>query len=616
DRLGDTERKRVIPVLVHGDAAFAGQGVVAETLNLSQLEGYRTGGTIHLIINNQIGFTTLPEEARSSPYSTDVARTVQAPIIHVNGDDPEAAIRAVEIAFDYRQQFSKDVVIDMFCYRRYGHNEADDPSYTQPLLYRKIKSHASVAVLYAERLVREGLLGREDVELMRQKASGRLDVAFQEAQTRAERFEIQEISPVADEALPPYCPRTAVDQAALARIVDSLTAFPDGFRLHPKLRVFVERRREVVPSGGPIDWALGEAIAFGSLVLEGTPVRLSGQDSGRGTFSQRHLVYCDYESGHPHVPLKHLSETQARFDVFDSSLSEYAVLGFEFGYSVADPLTLVIWEAQFGDFANGGQIMIDQFISCAEAKWGQPSGLVLLLPHGYEGQGPEHSSARIERFLTLCAGRNMQVANCTTPAQYFHLLRRQMCGGPDRRGVRKPLVIFTPKSLLRHPRAISEAAEFTRGRFQEVLDDGLAEPPGVSRLLFCSGKIYYDLVAAREEREAQQVAIVRLEQLYPFPEQEVAEILQRYPQTAELVWVQEEPRNMGPWRFVRERLQPLLAPGDRSIRYAGRPESASPAAGSHKRHLMEQAAVIEAAYTPPAIPSRSAVRLVAKRKAN
>ena len=615
DRLGDTERKKVMAVLVHGDAAFAGQGVVAETLNLSQLEGYRTGGTIHLIINNQIGFTTSPEEARSSPYSTDVARTVQAPIFHVNGDDPEAAIRVLEIAFDYRQRFSKDVVIDMFCYRRHGHNEADDPSYTQPLLYRKIKEHPSAAVLYAERLVREKVLQQEELDRVLKSASERLEAAFEASQQRAEHLEPQELSAVASVEISAHSPRTAVERPVLDQVVEGATSFPEDFHLHPKLRGYVERRREGFKSGGPVDWALGETLAFGTLLLEGTSVRLSGQDSGRGTFSQRHLAFSDYETGGVYVPLRHLSQDQARFDVYDSSLSEYAVLAFEFGYSVADPLTLVIWEAQFGDFANGAQIMIDQFISCSEAKWGQPSGLVLLLPHGFEGQGPEHSSARIERFLTLCAGNNIQLANCTTPAQYFHLLRRQMYGGPDRRGVRKPLVIFTPKSLLRHPKASSQIAEFTGGEFREVLGDEVTEAPDVSRVLVCSGKIYYDLLAAREEREAQQVAIVRLEQLYPFPAQELEETLARYESASEVVWVQEEPRNMGPWQFMRERLQTSLEGTDKSLRYAGRAESASPATGSHKRHLAEQAAVVEDAFAQTVLPSKRAVRLVSGKQA-
>ena len=388
DRLGDTARERVIPVLIHGDAAFAGQGVVAETLNLSQLDGYSTGGTIHLIINNQIGFTTLPDESRSTPYSTDIARGVQAPIFHVNGDDPDAAIRVVQIAFDYRQQFKKDVVIDMICYRRHGHNEGDDPSYTQPLLYRKIKEHPSVATLYQQRLVREGVATDAECDAVRKELAARLSAAYDAAQERAERYELQELSAVTGEEIGGFCPRTAVNQQVLERVIRGITHFPENFHLHPKLRAFVDKRRDVIAKGGNLDWAFGEALAFGTLALEGTAVRLSGQDSGRGTFSQRHLAFYDTETGKRYVPMQHISPDQGRFEVFDSSLSEYAVLGFEFGYSVAEPLALVIWEAQFGDFANGAQIMIDQFISCCEQKWGQPSGLVMLLPHGYRRPGP------------------------------------------------------------------------------------------------------------------------------------------------------------------------------------------------------------------------------------
>jgi len=598
DRLGDAKRERVIPVLVHGDAAFAGQGVVAETLNLSQLEGYSTGGTIHLVINNQIGFTTLPDESRSTPYSTDVARGVQAPIFHVNGDSPQAAIRTVQIAFDYRQQFKKDVVIDMYCYRRHGHNEADDPSYTQPILYRKIKEHPSVTRQYAERLVREGVLTAEEIAAMRRAVSERLSEAYDAVQQKSEKYQLPELSAISRDNVPSFCPRTAVNQAVVERVVRGITSFPESFHLHPKLRGFVERRRDAISKGAKIDWAFGEALAFGTLVLEGTAVRLSGQDSTRGTFSQRHLAFFDYATSKRYVPMQHISPDQARFDPVDSSLSEYAVLGFEFGYSVADPLTLVIWEAQFGDFANGAQIMIDQFISCSEQKWGQPSGLALLLPHGFEGQGPEHSSARIERYLTLCAENNMQAANCTTPAQYFHLLRRQMYGGADRRGVRKPLVIFTPKSLLRNPRAVSALQDFTAGGFQEVLADETADRAAVTRVIFCSGKVYYDLLAGREERKAGHVALVRIEQLYPFDGVRAAEILAQYAPTAEVVWAQEEPRNMGPWRFLEERIQPLLEPSGRRLRYIGRPESASPATGSGKRHQQEQAAIVAAATEP------------------
>jgi len=615
DRLGDTERERVIPVLIHGDAAFAGQGVVTETLNLSQLDGYFTGGTIHLIINNQIGFTTLPDESRSTPYSTDVARAVQAPIFHVNGDDPEAAVRVLEVAFDFRQRFKKDVVIDMICYRRHGHNEGDDPSYTQPILYRKIKSHPSVSTLYQERLMREGIIGREDAEAMRKEVSARLSAAYDAVQQRSERFEGQELSAVPSEEIGEFCPRTAVSLGLVDRVTQGITRFPENFHLHPKLRGFVEKRREAIAKDGPIDWAFGEALAFGTLALEGTPVRLSGQDSGRGTFSQRHLAFYDAESGSRYVPMQHLAPGQGKFDVVDSSLSEYAVLGFEFGYSMADPLTLVIWEAQFGDFANGAQIMIDQFVSTSEQKWGQPTSLVMLLPHGYEGQGPEHSSARIERFLTLCAENNMLVCNATTPAQYFHMLRRQMYCGPDRRGMRKPLVVFTPKSLLRHPRAVSTLHDFTSGGFTEILGDSLvSDSSRVSRVVFCSGKIYYDLLAAREERKAEHVALIRVEQLYPFAGDQARDILARYPATAEVVWAQEEPRNMGAWRFLRENIQPLLDDSRRELRYVGRPESASPATGSGKRHQQEQAEIVNDALTPGAISQTTRVRVVARRK--
>jgi 2-oxoglutarate decarboxylase len=412
-----------------------------------------------------------------------------------------------------------------------------------------------------------------------------------------------------------FCPRTSVNHQVIERVVRGITKFPENFHLHPKLRGFVDKRREALEKETPIDWAFGEALAFGTLVLEGTPIRLSGQDSGRGTFSQRHLAFYDSETGRRYIPLQHIAPDQARFDVYDSSLSEYAVLGFEFGYSVADPLSLVMWEAQFGDFANGAQIMIDQFIASAEMKWGQPSGLVMLLPHGYEGQGPEHSSARIERFLTLSAENNMLVANVTTPAQYFHLLRRQMYGGPDRRGTRKPLIVFTPKSLLRHPRATSTLHDFTAGGFSEVIGDPAGtDPTTVSRVVFCSGKVYYDLLAAREERKADHVALIRVEQLYPFAASQARDILARYADTSEVVWAQEEPRNMGGWRFMREQIQPLLDATRREVRYVGRPESASPASGSAKRHQQEVAEILNDALTPGAISQTRRVRLVARRK--
>jgi len=598
DRLGDVRRERVIPILIHGDAAFAGQGVVAETLNLSQLEGYTTGGTVHLVINNQIGFTTNPNEARSTPYSTDVARMVQAPIFHVNGDDPEACVRVAQMAYDYRQQFKRDVVIDMFCYRRHGHNEGDDPSYTQPLLYHKIRQHPSVATLYGERLVREKMVSAEGVEELRKKIVGRFNEIYDTTKKTEEGFEVQDLSDFDPEDMLAPIPNTAVDGGVLAQVIDGITNFPPDFHVHPKLEGFLKKRRDVL-QGAPMDWATAETLAFGSLVLERTPVRLSGQDSGRGTFSQRHLELFDSQNGQRYVPLKHLSPAQARFDVYDSSLSEYAVMGFEFGYSVADPRTLVLWEAQFGDFANGAQILIDQFISSAESKWGQPSGLVLLLPHGYEGQGPEHSSARIERFLQLCAENNMQVVNASTPAQYFHVLRRQMHGGHDRRGVRKPLIIFTPKRMLRHPKAVSTIHELTSGSFRELLDDAtVADPRKVNRVLFCSGQVYYDLVAAREGRKIDDVAIVRLEQIYPFPVDQVVALLERYPESADLAWVQEEPRNMGAWRFVQEQVQPLLDAAERSprvLQYVGRAASASPSSGFLKRHQQQTAELLDEA---------------------
>jgi 2-oxoglutarate dehydrogenase E1 component len=499
----------------------------------------------------------------------------------------------------------------MYCYRRHGHNEGDDPSYTQPILYRKIKDHPSTAKQYGDRLIREGVLTPEELDGIKRSISSRLEEAFDTVQKKAERFELQDLSLVTGEDYAASCPRTSVNEHVLDRVIRGSTHFPESFHLHPKLRGFVEKRRDVIAKGGSIDWAFGEALAFGTLALEGTPIRLSGQDSGRGTFSQRHLAFYDFETSKRYVPMQHIAPGQGRFEVFDSSLSEYAVLGFEFGYSVADPFTLVIWEAQFGDFANGAQIMIDQFISCCEQKWGQPSGLVMLLPHGFEGQGPEHSSARIERFLVLCAENNMLVANCTTPAQYFHLLRRQMYGGPDRRGTRKPLVIFTPKSLLRHPRAVSTIHDFTGSGFIEILPDTTDDPKTVSRVVFCSGKVYYDLLLAREERKAEHIALVRVEQLYPFAADQAAEILGAYAKTAEVIWAQEEPRNMGAWHFIQDKMASVLDPTNREIRYVGRPESASPATGSGKRHQAEQAAIVEDALTRGAV---SAPKLVRKKK--
>jgi 2-oxoglutarate dehydrogenase E1 component len=615
ERLGDSKRERVIPVTIHGDAAFAGQGVVMETLNLSLLVGYTTGGTVHIVINNQIGFTTNPNEARSSSYCTDIARMVQAPIFHVNGDDPEACLRVMQTAFDYRQQFKRDVVIDMICYRRHGHNEGDDPSFTQPQMYKIIKNLPSVAAQYADRLVRENIISAAELDSIKKRIQARMEEGYEASKTNAEKFEVVEMTTYEQSAIAPLnSGDTLIDRATFEKVLQGYLTVPQGFTTHPKLKPFLDKRREVL-NGGPIDWATGELLAFGSLVLEGTPVRLSGQDSPRGTFTQRHLDFVDYETGKTYMPLQHLSPEQAKFEAVDSSLSEYAVMGFEFGYSVADPLTLVLWEAQFGDFVNGAQIMIDQFIAAAEAKWGQPSGLVLLLPHGYEGQGPEHSSARLERFLQLCAEENLIVANCTTPANYFHLLRRQMYGGEDRRGLRKPLIVFTPKSILRHAKAVSHAEDFLQVGFREVIGDSNSNAGSkITRVLLCSGKVYYDLLAAREERGADHVAIVRLEQLYPFPADQVSDMLSRYEPNAELIWVQEEPRNMGAWRFVQEQMSFVLNNARRVVHYAGRPESASTATGSYKQHGKELAEFIDAAFAQTAALRPRRVKLVARRK--
>jgi multifunctional 2-oxoglutarate metabolism enzyme len=576
DRLADKDRLRVVPLLVHGDAAFAGQGVVAETLNLSQLDGYSTGGTLHFVIDNQIGFTTLPEDSRSSAYATDIARTVQAPIFHVNGDDPESAIRILRLAFDYRQQFKRDVVIDMICYRRHGHNEGDDPAYTQPVMYRKIKEQPSAAVLYGRHLAAAKVLTTAEVEATRKKVADRLNAAF-DANKAAGAWVL---SPA--QSSRPTISSTAIPREMLERVVDDITFLPASFHIHPKLNGFVKKRRETLASDGPVDWAFAEAVAFGSLVLEGVPVRLSGQDSGRGTFSQRHLVFYDFEDGHRYIPLQHMGPEQAAFNVFDSALSEFGVLGFDYGYSVSDPETLTLWEAQFGDFSNGAQIVIDQFITTAEQKWGQLSGLVMLLPHGYEGQGPEHSSGRMERFLLLCAEDNIRVANCSTPAQYFHILRRQMATE------RKPLVLFTPKSLLRSPVAVSSFDELTGSSFRPVIGDTL-DPSRVRKVVFCTGKVYYDLLAARDSRRMEDIALVRIEELYPFPEQLVIDVLARYNSGVDLIWCQEEPRNMGAWRFMFGYFKGL----NRVIHYAGRMKNASPAAGSAKRHAEEQKRLIE-----------------------
>jgi 2-oxoglutarate decarboxylase len=621
--VGDRERKFIMPLLIHGDAAFAGQGVVAETLNLSQLKGYKTGGTIHVVVNNQIGFTTGPEAARSSVYATDVAKMVQAPIFHVNGDDPEACVRAMKLAYAFRQKFHKDVVIDMICYRRHGHNEGDDPSLTQPKMYKLIKDHRSVRKIYTEWLLRKGDLGPEEAEKWLDDFRQHLEQAFDRTQersypedTRAPLWTDEEITGLQAEP----SPETAVDREQLARVGAALSNPIEGFTPHPKIKPLLAKRQGMSEGRDRMDWAFGELMAFGTILLEGYRVRLSGQDSGRGTFSQRHALLFDYATGQGVVPLNGLAsrgatssqpqihnalmeqpspsgttQGEVNFSVYDSLLSEYGVLGFEYGYSVADPQTLVMWEAQFGDFVNGAQIIIDQFISSAEEKWGQHSGLVLLLPHGFEGQGPEHSSARLERFLTLCAEGNMQVTYPTTPAQYFHLLRRQMKLNP-----RKPLVVMTPKSLLRHPQATSTIDELAQGRFEPVLDDPNflrdgADRSTVRRLVLTTGKVYYDLAAARDKKGSTDVAIARLEQFYPWPAPMLRALFASYPNLQEIVWVQEEPRNMGAWHFLGERIQPLL--GKLTLKYGGRPISASPATGSHSRHEKQQQALLDGALT-------------------
>jgi 2-oxoglutarate decarboxylase len=614
--IDDRQRQFVLPVLLHGDAAFAGQGVVAETLNLSQLQGYRTGGTVHVVINNQIGFTTGPEAARSSVYATDVAKMVQAPIFHVNGDDPEACVRAMRLAYAFRQQFHKDVVIDMVCYRRHGHNEGDEPSLTQPRMYKLIKEHRSVRKIYTEQLLRKGDIDPKEAEEWLDQFQAKLQEAFD--RTREGEAPPSDKDPLwTDEEITGFqrepSPDTSITKEQLQTVGRALTEVPDGFTPHAKLKPVLNKRKAMAEGKEPIDWAFGELLAYGSLVLDGFRVRLSGQDSGRGTFSHRHAILFDSTTGTGYVPLNALAKenvespvedpvvlenalstdynkpnAKVNFAVYDSLLSEYGVLGFEYGYSVADPGALVAWEAQFGDFMNGAQIIIDQFISSAEEKWGQHSGLVLLLPHGYEGQGPEHSSARLERFLTLCAEGNMQVCYPTTPAQYFHALRRQMKNNP-----RKPLIVTTPKSLLRHPQAVSTLDELTSGRFEPVLRDDVADAAGVRRVVLTTGKVYYDLKAARDKAGAS-VPLIRLEQLYPFPQPMIADALRQYPNAKDIVWVQEEPRNMGAWPFLRERLESFMA-GDQKLRYAGRPLAAAPATGSHHRHEEQQHALVAAA---------------------
>ncbi len=598
---GDTEHKRVMGVLMHGDAAFAGQGIVAECFGLSELKGYKTGGTIHIIVNNQIGFTTSPGFSRSSPYPSDVAKGVQAPILHVNGDDPEAVTHVSKIATDFRNKFGKDVVIDMFCYRRLGHNEGDEPSFTQPAMYRKIADHPPVRQIYAERLAAEGTVSKEDADAMVADQHVKFEKAFEAAKTyrpnKADWLEgkwsgIRRADDGARRG------KTSVKKSALAKVGKALTAYPEGFEVHSTLRRILARKEEALASGTGIDWATAEALAFGTLLLEGHPIRLSGQDSGRGTFSHRHSVLTDQSSEDRHLPLNHIAEGQAEYTVVDSMLSEMAVLGFEYGYSLSEPNALVLWEAQFGDFANGAQVIIDQFLASAESKWLRMSGLVMLLPHGQEGQGPEHSSARLERYLQLCAEDNLQVIYPTTPASYFHALRRQL-----RREFRKPLIVMSPKSLLRHKRVISTFEDLTGDRtFHRVLWDDqtdLVADNKIRRVVLCSGKVYYELLEAKEKRDIRDVYVLRLEQLYPFPDKALGEEISRFSK-ADVVWCQEEPKNAGAWSFVEPRLEDLLAEIGSKIRrpvYAGPPEMASPAPGSLAHHKEQMASLVDDALT-------------------
>lgn len=592
-----TERKQVIPILVHGDAAFAGQGMVAEVLNLSQLPGYRTGGTIHLVVNNQIGFTTLPADARSTKYCTDVAKMIDAPIIHVNGDRPQEVAHAAKLAIEFRQKFGRDIVIDIVCYRRYGHNETDEPAFTQPNMARSIAAIASTATLYREKLIQSGVLDEAGANALQKELEDELEegvkiLAEQEAKHGDNPYEGAMALPQPPFSFDPVA--TGVAEAELKALGEKLLQAPEGFHLHPTIaKRFLAARKKAIEGGEGFDWAYAESLAFGSLLTEGLGVRLSGQDVRRGTFSQRHCVFYDTETRERHIPLNNLSEDQGRFCVYNSLLSEAAVLGFDYGYTLLAPNVLICWEAQFGDFVNGAQVIIDQFIASAESKWQRPSQLTMLLPHGYEGQGPEHSSARLERFLQLSAGRNWQVCNFTTPAQYFHALRRQM-----KRGFRKPLIVMTPKSLLRHPKCVSKLSDMAEGTsFKEILDDEhlLGPAERVTRLILCSGKVYYDLLEFREENKIKNAAIIRIEQLYPLHEDLLRELVARYPRAQKKwVWCQEEPRNMGAFSYIRNRLSDIS--GHR-VRYAGRERSSSPAAGSKAIHVLEQEKLVEDAFS-------------------
>jgi 2-oxoglutarate dehydrogenase E1 component len=589
EQFGEKGRQTVLPVLIHGDAAFAGQGVVAETLNLSQLEGYSTGGTLHLVINNQIGFTTLPLHARSTRYATDIAKMLMVPIFHVHGEDPEAAIHTLKLALDYRSEFAKDVVIDLVCYRRYGHNEGDEPYYTQPQMYTRIKDRPPLYEIYFRSLRESGIASEEDLRRYVEGVNTCMDLGYSRVHDQLCKMPEEKFYDVWHGFTTQYsheAVETAVGGDRLPGLARRLNSFPEGFSVHPRLGRILDRRLRSVEEGQGIDWANAEALAFASLLTEGAAVRLSGQDSGRGTFSHRHAVLYDMNNEEPYVPLNNLAAGQAPFTALDSMLSEEAVLAFEYGYSLTTPGTLTIWEAQFGDFANNAQPVFDQFISSAESKWHRPSGLTILLPHGLEGQGPEHSSARLERFLQLCADDNMQVCYPSTPAQYFHMLRRQI-----RRNFRKPLIVMTPKSLLRLPEAFCQLSELSSGRFREVIDDpGFEE---AQKIYLCSGKIYYELVEKRKAFRSENTAIIRVEQFYPFPETQLKEVLSKYPSAERFCWVQEEPENMGGWDFIRFRLKTLIG---HDPAYIGRAPAASPASGYLTTYKKEQDMLLELAF--------------------
>ena len=606
DQFDDRMRTAVMPMLLHGDAAFAGQGVVAECFGLSGLAGHRTGGSLHFIVNNQIGFTTAPRLSRSSPYPSDVARMIEAPIFHVNGDDPEAVVHAAKVATEFRMKFHKPVVVDMFCYRRFGHNEGDEPSFTQPIMYRNIRSHKTVVQVYADRLIAEGHVTQAEVDKMRSDWRAHLEAEWEVGQhykpNKADWLDgAWSGLRTADNQDEQRRGKTAVPVRTLKEIGKKLTEVPKDFEAHKTVLRFLENRRQAIESGEGIDWSTAEALAFGAILLDGNPIRLSGQDSERGTFSQRHSVLYDQRDETRYIPLNNLSAAQAGYEVINSMLSEEAVLGFEYGYSLAEPKALTLWEAQFGDFANGAQVVFDQFISSGERKWLRMSGLVCLLPHGYEGQGPEHSSARLERFLQLCAEDNMQVANVTTPANYFHILRRQL-----KRDFRKPLILMTPKSLLRHKRAVSTLPEISgESSFHRLLwDDAqllpnqpikLVKDSKIRRVVLCSGKVYYDLYEEREKRGVNDIYLLRVEQLYPFPAKALITELSRF-RNAEMVWCQEEPKNMGAWSFIDPYLEWVLAHIDakyQRVRYTGRPASASPATGLMSKHLSQLAALLD-----------------------